>query len=125
MAKLTTLIQMRALAERAENRSAEIAALAAEAAKAEFISASIPVSAWAANADETLFSEGYAYMADVAVEGITAADGAGTEIAKTSRAAAKSCELAGISETAEGTIRYYAKAIPSAALSIEILVLRA
>jgi len=125
VSKLATLEQMRQLAQRSQDFTAEVAELAAAAAAAEFITISIPVSAWVENTDTVLAAEGFAYMADVAVEQLTAADGAETNIALSSRAEAISCGLAHLSQTQSGAIRYYAKSAPTTALVLQAQIMRA
>lgn len=125
MGKLTNLAQMKLAALRAQQEISEVAAAAIAAAGAEYVTLTIPVASWASNTDSTLAGEGYAYMADVSVGGLTAADGAISEIAIASRAAAETCGLAGIAQTIAGAIRYYAREKPSASLALQVQIMRA
>ena len=124
VSKLVNIDALEAASERAQSAISEVAELALEAASAEYYTASIPTSAWVNNTDTAIANEGYAKMANVAVTGITANDGSNTDIAITSRATAVACGMAHISQTISGYVRFYAKTVPDAAISIQIQVSR-
>lgn len=131
MSKVTTLEQMKAMAMRVNASLGQIAAATSEAleemdankaSKAKNLSVSIPVSAWIANTDASLTAEGFIYMADVAVDGITATTKAEVLIAKVSRASAKSCGIADINDTQTNAVRLFSIKKPDAEIAVQISV---
>ena len=92
--------------------------------KAKTVSITIATSAWKSNADATTKNAGFLYYADAAVSGITAEDYAETILDISSLDAAINSGLAPVTDISAGSIRYYAVAIPAAALSAQVCIIQ-
>lgn len=95
-----------------------------KADKATFKAISIPVSAWKANSDTTTKAAGFAFYADVSVEGLTAADSAGTDLDISSLKPAYTCGMAQTATPMAGKIRYYAVTKPTTALTAQLRIIQ-
>lgn len=96
----------------------------AKADKAVYTQMTLAAANWAANTDEGMLSAGYAYAYDLAVAGVTAADSAEGIIQPGSITAAYDCGLCAISETGDGSIRYYAKAVPASDILMQVRIIQ-
>lgn len=120
--KNITLDQMKDFAARADKRLDDLEKNKTD--KISPVSISIPVSAWIENTDTTTVAAGFAFCADVAVEGLAEADGTDTVLDPACLEAAKVCGLSNTSMTMAGTIRYYAAEKPASALTATVRVIQ-
>ena len=119
---ITNLGQLKAALQRAHGEVSELAALVVGTIEDMILQAdiTIPTSAWTANADAATLAEGYAYKADVAVTGLI--ENANVNVtfdvpSLTVAAAAKVCNTELVSV---GSVRFYAKTVPTAALTAKL-----
>lgn len=77
----------------------------------------IPTSAWAANKDSATKNEGYDYKADIAVTGLIENANVNVTLAVPSLAVAAEAQMCQTAHITAGSIRFFAKTVPGAALS--------
>ena len=78
---------------------------------------SVATSAWAANADAATLAEGYAYKADVEVEGLIENANVNVTLDVPSLSVAKTAKVCKTALVSTGSIRFYAKTVPTADLT--------
>lgn len=117
--KLTNLGHLKVALQRAQSEVGSLAALVVGTIEDMILQETITIatSAWAANSDATTSAEGYAYKADVSVTGLI--ENANVDITLTipSQKVAAAAGLSATVETAAGRVRFFAKKIPTAALT--------
>ena len=94
---------------------------AALAGRNRVVNFSLSVSDWALSAAET---SDYAYVANIAVSGLTAYDYAFVDIARAAQGIAADCNLCPSAESLHDYLRLFAKDIPSDSLTGQITVLK-
>ena len=106
---LTTLDQLRSAASQSSNATAKVASAAAaaleemhglKADRATFVSFSIPVTGWKSDSSVP----GYTKYIDIKVDGLTAADSVGVDVAPSSSAVARAADFTS-TESMAGVLR--------------------
>ena len=126
---LTTLDQLRSAASQSSNATAKVASAAAaaleemhglKADQATFVSFSIPVTGWKTDSNVP----GYTKYIDIKVDGLTAADSVGVDVAPSSSAVARAADFTS-TESMAGVLRLRAASVPSAAISAQYHIIEA
>ena len=126
---LTTLDQLRSAASQSSNATAKVASAAAaaldemhglKADRATFVSFSIPVTGWKSDSSVP----GYTKYIDIKVDGLTAADSVGVDVAPSSSAVARAADFTS-TESMAGVLRLRAASVPSAAISAQYHIIEA
>lgn len=127
--KLTTLSQLRAVSQKSKDRAEQVADTAAaaldemdgvKADKTEFVSFSIPATGWKTDSSVP----GYTKYIDIKVDGLTAADSVGVDVAPSSSAVARAADFTS-TESMAGVLRIRAASVPSAAISAQYHIIEA
>lgn len=126
--KITLIGHLRRCAESARGFAASLIASLAEttsealsemdtvkADKSEAVAIELPATGWVSDAS----AADYRYRYDLAVVGVTASDTAVVSIAPNSMGTAIACGLCPTNQTLAGTIRFWAKTLPTAAIAAE------
>lgn len=115
----TNLGQLKKALLRSHDEVSELAALVVGTLEDMILQANISVatSAWAANADAATLAEGYAYKADVEVEGLIENANVNVTLDVPSLSVAKTAKVCKTALVSTGSIRFYAKMVPTAALT--------
>lgn len=115
----TNLGQLKKALLRSHDEVSELAALVVGTLEDMILQANISVatSAWAANADAATLAEGYAYKADVEVEGLIENANVNVTLDVPSLSVAKTARVCKTALVSTGSIRFYAKTVPTAALT--------
>lgn len=121
--KNVTLEQLAGMFAKADERLDKLEA--GKADKVSPVSIAIPVSAWTANTDTATVAAGFAFYADAAVAGLTAADSVDTTLDYASLEPAKTCGMANTSTPMAGKVRYFAVIKPTTALTATLRVFKA
>jgi len=114
--KNVTVGQMRELAEKTDERldGLELSVV--------FVRITIPAAAWVEATDADAVTAGFAYQADVAVDGLTANDYVETILDMASVSSALTCSLSATSASFAGFNRYFAKTAPTAAITAQLVI---
>lgn len=122
--KTTALDHLRQLAEKCSQEISLLASLVVGAVEAEFLTTSIPVSAWTTNTDTEKKATGLAYMADVAVEGAEVKDGVEAVLPVGSQSTASAAGMANVATVIPGAVRFYAVKVPEAAVAVQVRIIQ-
>ena len=116
---LTNLGQLKAALLRSHDEVSDLAALVVGTIEDMILQAdiTIPTSAWAANTDTATKAEGYDYKADVSVTGLIENANVNVTLSVPSLAVAATAKMSATATVSAGSIRFYAKASPTAALT--------
>ena len=116
---LTNLGQLKAALLRSHDEVSDLAALVVGTIEDMILQAdiTIPTSVWAANTDTATKAEGYDYKADVSVTGLIESANVNVTLSVPSLAVAATAKMSATATVSAGSIRFYAKAIPTAALT--------
>ena len=116
---LPNLGQLKSALERSHGEVSVLAALVVGTIEDMILQAdiTIPTSAWAANADAATLAEGYAYKADVTVADLIENANVNVTLSVPSLAIAAEAKMSATATVSTGSIRFYAKTVPTAALT--------
>lgn len=116
---LTNLGQLKAALLRSHDEVSDLAALVVGTIEDMILQAdiTIPTSAWAANTDTATKAEGYDYKADVSVTGLIENANVNVTLSVPSLAVAATAKMSATATVSAGSIRFYAKTVPTAALT--------
>lgn len=122
--KATALEHLKAVAMRTRQEIANLAGLVVDAVETEFLTVNIPTSAWEGNSDAVTLAAGFAYTADAAVEGATAADGVDAVLQAGSLSAASTAGMANMAAVVAGAVRFYTVTVPESALTLQVQIIK-
>ena len=116
---LIRLGHLKAALQRTHSDISELAALVVGTIEDMILQADITIatSAWAANTDATTLAQGYAYKADVAVTNLIDNANVNVTLSVPSLTIAAAAKVAPTIAVSAGSVRFYAKTVPTAALT--------
>lgn len=119
---MTNLAQLKRAMLRSHNEVADLAAIVYGTIEDMILQRDITVatSAWAANTDTAVKAEGYDYKADVAVTGLIENANVDITLSVPSQTVAVAAGLSATVTVSAGSVRFYAKKIPTAALTAKL-----
>lgn len=116
---LPNLGQLKAALQRSHGEVSELAAIVLGTLEDMIIQEnfSIPTSAWSANSDEAVMLEGYMYKAVINIPRLIENANVNITLSVPSLAVAQAAHVSATAVVAEGALTFYAKSIPTAALT--------
>lgn len=126
--KLTKFEHLRSIAQRSVAMIAEVAQAAADAIsevddakadKATFKVVVLKADAWVENTDADTLALGYGFSTSAALAGATSKDSADCILEKAALQISTACGLSSTMDVEENLVKFYAKKVPSADITIQ------